>query len=40
MYNEKNESGLATYLSFFYLRMRAGPTVQMHQFTFGASSTW
>jgi probable biosynthetic protein (TIGR04098 family) len=35
MYNEKNESGLATYLSFFYLRMLAGPAAQMHQFTFG-----
>src|SRR6266576_2927135 len=35
MYNEKNESGLATYHAFFYLRMLAGPTVQMHKFTFG-----
>src|ERR1041385_248208 len=35
MYHEKNSSGLATYLSFFYLRMRAGPAIQMHHFTFG-----
>lgn len=35
MYREKNADGLSTYLSFFYLRMLAGPTVQMHQFTFG-----
>jgi probable biosynthetic protein (TIGR04098 family) len=35
MYQEKNENGLPTYLSFFYLRMCAGPSVQMHQFTFG-----
>jgi len=35
MYREKNGSGLPTYLSFFYLRMLAGPSVQMHQFTFG-----
>jgi probable biosynthetic protein (TIGR04098 family) len=35
MYHEKNGSGLSTYLSFFYLRMRAGPAMQMHHFTFG-----
>ncbi|MCU1347046.1 MAG: Biosynthesis cluster protein [Acidobacteria bacterium] len=35
MYNEKNGSGLPTYLSFFYLRMLAGPAAQMHHFTFG-----
>ncbi len=35
MYREKNADGLSTYLSFFYLRMLAGPTIQMHQFTFG-----
>lgn len=35
LYREKNEGGLPTYLSFFYLRMCAGPTVQMHNFTFG-----
>jgi probable biosynthetic protein (TIGR04098 family) len=35
MYREKNGNGLDTYLSFFYLRMLAGPTIQMHQFTFG-----
>jgi probable biosynthetic protein (TIGR04098 family) len=35
MYREKNGNGLPTYLSFFYLRMCAGPTVQMHHFTFG-----
>jgi len=35
MYHEKNSSGLATYLSFFYLRMRASPALQMHHFTFG-----
>ena len=35
MYREKNEGGLPTYLSFFYLRMCAGPAIQMHHFTFG-----
>ena len=35
MYLEKNGSGQPTYLSFFYLRMLAGPNVQMHDFTFG-----
>jgi probable biosynthetic protein (TIGR04098 family) len=35
MYREKNEGGLPTYLSFFYLRMCAGPAIQMHRFTFG-----
>jgi probable biosynthetic protein (TIGR04098 family) len=35
MYREKNEGGLPTYLSFFYLRLCAGPSVQMHRFTFG-----
>jgi probable biosynthetic protein (TIGR04098 family) len=35
MYREKNSDGLPTYLSFFYLRMLADPTIQMHQFTFG-----
>ncbi len=35
LYKEKNEDGLDTYLSFFYLRMRAGPQTQMHRFTFG-----
>lgn len=35
MYREKNEGGLPTYLSFFYLRVCAGPAIQMHQFTFG-----
>lgn len=35
MYREKNEGGLPTYLSFFYLRVSAGPAMQMHQFTFG-----
>jgi len=34
MYNEKNESGLAT-SSRFLLRMRAGPRCRWHQFTFG-----
>jgi probable biosynthetic protein (TIGR04098 family) len=35
MYREKNGSGMPTYLSFFYLRICAGPAIQMHQFTFG-----
>ena len=35
MYQEKNGDGLPTYLSFFYLRMSAGPAAQMHLFTFG-----
>ncbi|HEU4888422.1 MAG TPA: LnmK family bifunctional acyltransferase/decarboxylase [Thermoanaerobaculia bacterium] len=35
MYQEKNGAGMPTYLSFFYLRMSAGPSIQMHQFTFG-----
>lgn len=35
MYREKNEGGLPTYLSFFYLRLCAGPAIQMHHFTFG-----
>jgi probable biosynthetic protein (TIGR04098 family) len=35
MYHEKNESGLDTYLSFFYLRIFGGPAIQMHHFTFG-----
>ena len=35
MYREKNEGGLPTYLSFFYLRVCAGPAMQMHRFTFG-----
>jgi probable biosynthetic protein (TIGR04098 family) len=35
MYREKNESGLPTYLSFFYLRICASPAIQMHYFTFG-----
>ncbi len=35
MYREKNEGGLPTYLSFFYLRVCAGPAIQMHRFTFG-----
>jgi probable biosynthetic protein (TIGR04098 family) len=35
IYREKNEGGLPTYLSFFYLRICAGPAIQMHHFTFG-----
>ncbi len=35
MYREKNGAGMATYLSFFYLRIAAGPAMQMHQLTFG-----
>jgi probable biosynthetic protein (TIGR04098 family) len=35
MYREKNGGGLPTYLSFFYLRVLAGPSAQMHHFTFG-----
>lgn len=35
MFREKNGGGLPTYLSFFYLRLRAGPGIQMHHFTFG-----
>ncbi len=35
MYREKTEDGLPTYLSFFYLRVCAGPAIQMHHFTFG-----
>lgn len=35
MYREKNENGLPTYLSFFYLRIRGGAAVQMHNLTFG-----
>jgi probable biosynthetic protein (TIGR04098 family) len=35
MYREKNGSGMPTYLSFFYLRIRGGPAIQMHQLTFG-----
>jgi probable biosynthetic protein (TIGR04098 family) len=35
MFREKNEGGQPTYLSFFYLRVCAGPALQMHQFTFG-----
>lgn len=35
MYLEKNAGGSPTYLSFFYLRMLAGPAAQMHNFTFG-----
>ncbi|HEX8617220.1 MAG TPA: LnmK family bifunctional acyltransferase/decarboxylase [Thermoanaerobaculia bacterium] len=35
MYQEKNESGMPTYLSFFYLRISGGPAMQMHHLTFG-----
>jgi probable biosynthetic protein (TIGR04098 family) len=35
MYREKNGSGMPTYLSFFYLRIAAGPAIQMHHLTFG-----
>jgi probable biosynthetic protein (TIGR04098 family) len=35
MYREKNENGLPTYLSFFYLRIRGGAAMQMHHLTFG-----
>jgi probable biosynthetic protein (TIGR04098 family) len=35
LYREKNESDMPTYLSFFYLRIIGGPTIQMHRFTFG-----
>jgi probable biosynthetic protein (TIGR04098 family) len=35
MFHEKNQSGMPTYLSFFYLRMRGSPAIQMRHFTFG-----
>lgn len=35
MYREKNESGMPTYLAFFYLRTLSGPSIQMHTLTFG-----
>lgn len=35
LYRETNEDGARTVLSFVYLRIRGGPGLQMHQFTFG-----
>ncbi len=35
IFREKNEDGDPVYPSAFYLRMCAGPAIQMHHFTFG-----
>ena len=35
LYREKNDNGMATYFSFFYLRLCSGPAMQIHRLTFG-----